>query len=384
MDELRKYSTLADFAKEISISQSIYDSALRSLSSITTMDMVQDILDKRDTIEKSLISSIDLSLNHISGLTDISSTLNELSLANNSINSLFDSTHRIAEDIHYVMEQQNQWREIAKNLTFTDQIAELSLRRHMSEMLSTSLAAQSNIMAIQSYTLGGSILANESIQQLFLNDLDDITKTYKSLFDVIGRHPATLAKFSPIITRHPPIELFRESKVLKEITVPQDEQLLEVESDVKVIPEETSLYDWLMELDPRLPDLLRGAHQALKSPNPDRARHAATSLRELFTHVIHFIAPDDDIKKWTLEDEYFYEGKPTRRARLLYVCRQIDFDELSDFVNADVNASLTLVDALQSGTHGIKSSLSDRQINVMIDRMESLLFFMLRLNSENT
>lgn len=42
----------------------------------------------------------------------------------------------------------------------------------------------------------------------------------------------------------------------------------------------------------------QGAKSALNSTdNPDYARHCAVSLRELFTHVIHRLSPDDEIKK---------------------------------------------------------------------------------------
>jgi len=384
MDKRTQFTMFADVHKQIAESQRIYDSTFHSLTTSLKMDVVQNVLDERAILERSSISSLASSLNQLSGINNFaSSTVCALSLANNSINSLFDSTHRITSEVQSVMEQQNQWREITKNFTLTNQLAELTLRRHTSEMLSFSLSAQSNIMELQSFRLGESILASESIQKSLLDGLEGISNTYNNLFNAISSHPARIAEFSPVVTRHPPIELFRESRVLEEITVPTSERQLEPDSDVGVISEEKSLEDWLLEIDPRLNDLLRGAHEALTSNNPDRSRHVATSVRELFTHLIHIIAPDDGILKWTSKDEHFHQGRPTRRARLLYICRQIDFGELSDFVDDDVRAALTLVDALHSGTHDISSCFSERQLMVLLDRMESLILFLLRLNAEN-
>jgi len=373
----------SEIHKQIAESQRLYDSAIRSLTNSVTMSSVQKVLNERALLEQSLISSLSSSLNKISCLNNITSTVCNLSLANNSISSLFDSSHRIMSEMRSVMEQQYQWREIVKNFTMTNQLAELTLRRHTSEILSLSLASQSKIMELQSFRLGESILASESFQRSLFNGLERISKTYNSLFNAIGNHNAKIAGFSPVVTRHPPIDLFWESRVLEEITVPTDKRQLEPDLDIGVISEERSLEDLLMEIDPRLKDLLIGAHEALTSSNPDRSRHVATSLRELFNHVVQIIASDDDISQWTSKTEHFHQGRPTRRARLLYICRQIDFGELSDFVDADVSSALTLVNALHSGTHGIISYFSERQLRVLIDRMESLLLFLLRLNAEN-
>lgn len=383
MDKQKQFTNLSDAAKQIAASYRFYDSAFRSLTTSPATEFIQKVLAERAALERASISSLASSLSQPSKFDFISSATCAMAEANTSIKSLFDATHSIIATMRPIIEEHNQWRAITKNLAVTNNLAELTLRRHTSEMFSASLAAQSKIMDLQHFRLGEAIQASESLQQSLRLGLDHISSTYNALFGAIGSLPITVAQFAPVVTRYPPLELFHEAKILEEITIPIDEQTLEFEPDVSVISDECSLEDWLHEIDPGLNTLLRGARQALTSANPDRVRHVTTSMRELFTHVVHHLAPDDAIRQWTSNDRYFHQGHPTRRARLLYICRQINFDTLSDFVDADVRSALTLVDALHSGTHGISPNLSERQLGVLFDRMESLLLFLLQLNAEN-
>ena len=89
MNGIGKYLDLANLTREVSISKNIYDSAINALSTQTKMDIIQDFLDKRDQIEKSLIFSIDSTLDRIPDRVNLSTVVNDLSSANNAINSLF-------------------------------------------------------------------------------------------------------------------------------------------------------------------------------------------------------------------------------------------------------------------------------------------------------
>src|SRR3972149_6300750 len=196
-------------------------------------------------------------------------------------------------------------------------------------------------------------------------------------------HKIVDSTLTPVVTQLSPVEVFREADLLKKITILKDEQETSDSDEVSIVPKEHSLEDWLHKLEPGLVNLLRGAREALISSNADRARHVATSIRELFTHVLHRLAPDENIRAWTTDALYYNNGRPTRRARLLYINKEINLELFSEFVDADVNAVLTLIDALQLGTHDIRSQLTDRQLRALVDRMESLLLFLFRLNTTN-
>lgn len=138
----------------------------------------------------------------------------------------------------------------------------------------------------------------------------------------------------------------------------------------------------LAAFDERLVPLLHGARQSLNDDNPDRARHVTTSVRELFTQVLHALAPDDDVRVWSSNDDFYHDNRPTRRARLLFICRHIDCGPLSRFVQDDVRAALSFVESLNAGTHVVESRLSQIQLASIVSRMESLLVFLLQLRNE--
>ena len=98
----------------------------------------------------------------------------------------------------------------------------------------------------------------------------------------------------------------------------------------------------------------KGAIEAFHSDNSDKVRHFSISIRELYTHLIYNLAPDEDIKKWTSDKgNYDDKGRPTRRARLLFICRNINNKPFNSFVKKDVDATLAFIDIFQKGTHGI-------------------------------
>jgi Predicted pPIWI-associating nuclease len=136
----------------------------------------------------------------------------------------------------------------------------------------------------------------------------------------------------------------------------------------------------LSNLDPDLLSLLGGARGALTSSNPDRVRHFSSSLRELFTQVLHRLAPDKAVQSWTLNpDHYDDKGRPTRRARLLYICRDINHGEFSAFLEAEILAILKFLNLFQGGTHKVRSDLSEPQLRAMYNWMEGHLEVLLRI-----
>ena len=129
----------------------------------------------------------------------------------------------------------------------------------------------------------------------------------------------------------------------------------------------------LAKINPSLCKLWHGANLAAISDNPDKARHALTSLRELFTQVIHHLAPDAKVKKWTSDPAKYHNGRPTREARLLFICSPVATPPMSDFIEADVRSVLSLAQVFQQGTHDIDLSLSPSQLRLIFLRVEGAL-----------
>ena len=159
-----------------------------------------------------------------------------------------------------------------------------------------------------------------------------------------------------------------------------DDELVITEALAESLPSADAL---LADFNEGLCHLLQGARDSLVSDNRDRARHVTTSVRELFTQVLHAIAPDDEIRTWSTNEQHFQNSRPTRRARLLYICRHINSDPLTRFIEDDVQAAISFVESLNAGTHVVESRLTGSQLQSIVSRMESLLVFLLQLRNIN-
>lgn len=139
----------------------------------------------------------------------------------------------------------------------------------------------------------------------------------------------------------------------------------------------------LGRIDTDLYRLWRGAWEAFGSSNPDRIRHSVTSLRELLTHVLHALAPDDDVRGWTSNPAHYHSGRPTRRARFLFVLSRIDGENLRRYLEKEAESCSALMEAFQPGTHEIVPAFSDIQLKVMLRKAHSIIGTLLEI-WENT
>jgi len=146
--------------------------------------------------------------------------------------------------------------------------------------------------------------------------------------------------------------------------------------------QETSLCaDLLKMINPELMRPYMGAREALSARNPDRARHLLSSLRELWNHLLRALAPDDRVLVWLSQDRKDLlddKGRPTRKARILYLCRNVNFGALSEFVDQDTSALLELLD-LFNRVHQLEPNLTDDQLRTLWIRSESGLMYVLEL-----
>lgn len=160
---------------------------------------------------------------------------------------------------------------------------------------------------------------------------------------------------------------------------------------------EVSLISLLDEHFPTLVPAYRGARLARFSNNPDRIRHFSVSWRELFTHLIHELAPDEKLKAWSKNKNDFHEGRPTRAARLRFIYGYLLTDGLGvacnlesedlkkclefleQFVIRDAKSVLAWNGVLQQGTHGIQPNLSELSLVALQARFDGFLRFILEL-----
>ncbi|GAH83097.1 unnamed protein product, partial [marine sediment metagenome] len=58
----------------------------------------------------------------------------------------------------------------------------------------------------------------------------------------------------------------------------------------------------------------------------------------------------------------------------------INFPPFNQFIKRDVEAALTFLNLFQRGTHKIKGPFSKQQSRAILNRMESMLYFIIKTN----
>jgi hypothetical protein len=216
--------------------------------------------------------------------------------------------------------------------------------------------------------------------------IDQVTLTYGKLADSIRTLPdmAHLPAFAlPGATR----EVFTTGYALDVISigdVPERERdPSEVQLVIEVEQETAGCIALLQAIDPALARPYIGARDALRGKNADRARHILSSLRELWNHLLRRLAPDQHILPWVSKDdkELLHEGRPTRKARVLYVCRSINHDPLTDFIVQDTRALVKLVDFFNR-VHELELELTDEQLRALLLKTDSWLMYILQIVQE--
>jgi len=228
--------------------------------------------------------------------------------------------------------------------------------------------------------LGADILDRTRIQ----NNLLGLSDSYFRL--VIGdeSRQAGLSTLPASVAIFPPAEYYNNLDVIGQITSPWTfhvregvvgrPEILERE---ELASSEEELLAQLESMGGDLPPMLRGAVRSLSSQNPERVRHFSVSMRELFTQVIHRLAPGEEIKKWSTNESDYHNGKPTRSARIRYICREINQAPFEDFVRFDVRSISELLNLFQEGTHTPKSTYTEGQLQAMRVRMENSIRFLI-------
>ena len=248
-------------------------------------------------------------------------------------------------------------------------ISDLLTSLDTTRLLHTSLASQFRLLDLEAHSFGRLIGASNILANDLTATFSKLTRSYRDVIESVPRLPEMHV---PFVAKYSPIEYSLELDVLDRISVEQEEEV-----DGEGLP---SVDDELAGFDDRLLTLIKGARASLRSDNLDRARHVTTSVRELFTQILHGLAPDDELRKWSADPDHYHDKRPTRRARLLFICRKFSCDPLTKFVEDDVRAALTLIDSLNAGTHVVQSKLSEFQLAAIVYRMEALALFLLKIS----
>ncbi len=215
------------------------------------------------------------------------------------------------------------------------------------------------------------------------NTICGVSVTYERLAKSIKALPEIthLPAFTmPGATR----EVFTTGYALDAICISEESETDEYPTEVQLIAdveEETSgCIALLQSVDPALARPYIGARDALSSTNADRARHILISLRELWSHLLRRLAPDELVREWLPSDDkaLLHNKKPTREDRVFYICRNIKHEPLSDFVVRDTRALVELINFFNR-VHKLEHELTDEQLRAILLKTDSWLMYILQI-----
>lgn len=374
---------LSKLARSLANSAKIYSDAFANIKKQTAgVDLITRTVNRQLELERNLLGSTKSFLNQITQLERMSPSIDSIVSANSSFARMVERISFENSPVSRFIEEQKRMQDMIKGIGLADSVTVAFARMDMTRMLSTSLAAQTKLAHIDNLVFGRAAGLDTTFAKSLTVNLGNLTRSYQALIDVAATRDS-LAESLPFITTYSPVEYYREVEVLETITTDDINEEMDESIDDAINESISSIDSILANFDQRLCPLLQGARQALQDNNPDRSRHVTTSVRELFTQVLHKLAPDQEVHTWNSNPEFYYNNRPTRRARLLYICRTINCDPLSRFVEDDVRAALSFLDSLNSGTHIVEFKLSQTQLAAIVSRMESLLVFLLQLRNHN-
>ena len=250
------------------------------------------------------------------------------------------------------------------------------------------IASERLMTGIDFATLGSRLQLKMPAISEMENSIAQVAISYgslaRSLQDIsdITRLPAFVL---PGATR----EIYTNSYALETLR-PWDERDEEkAESEIHLVDEveleTSSCIALLKQVDPKLARPYIGARDALYDSSADRARHILSSLRELWNHLLRRLAPDDLVKAWIQglanQKDLLYDGKPTRRAKVLYVCRELNNDPLADFLVHDTSALVKMIKFFNR-VHELETNLTEEQLRAIVLKTDSWLMYILQISTE--
>ena len=250
----------------------------------------------------------------------------------------------------------------------------------VSQMLRSALLAQQSVANINLKAEGA---ISEAVNIMRNEPLIKMANSYRHLWDTLTINLQGLSAVPLVVTKKPSIEMYlathqAEVSTIEGEILPEEEKFLS-----EIEPADQHMHKLITSVDEHLLPMYQGAIAASKSHNDDYVRHVAISLRELFTHILHKLAPDEVFFKWNQDESNIgKEGRPTRKGRLRYICRKINYGEFNTFVEQDISTALSFLNLLQKGSHAIQKPYSKRQLRALFIRAKCLLGFIIEISRD--
>ena len=319
-------------------------------------------------------------LNHtlqfnVDGINQVSKQLQHL--ANNISASL-------APALDYLEKIDKTWLDAIEKIHHKEVMLGCSIMLSLADVMPQLAATKYFLSRIDFYNLNQIIKLPDSAISNLKYALNDLTLKYASLANMMQTVPE-LTRLPNFLLPGTTQELFTMTNAVDAICTPfehvkedfgQCQLIANLESKIS-----QNIDNLLYEIDPYLIPLRKGAYEALCGNNIDKTRHVLVSLRELWGHLLRKIAPSEGVLSWVLEnnlEDLLYKGKPTRRARILYVCRNIDGERLAEFIESNTTATLKFID-LFDRLHEVDCKMNDSTLKALLLKSDSYIMFILQL-----
>lgn len=130
------------------------------------------------------------------------------------------------------------------------------------------------------------------------------------------------------------------------------------------------------------PELLKiyvGAYEAFLGDAIDRKRHVLISLREFWSHLLRHLAPDEEVFSWLqtnkMTNNKNIKKKLTRRERLRFICRNINYKPISNYLNKDIDTFLEYLD-LFGRVHEVNHErIREDQLKILLQKSNQYVEF---------
>ena len=352
---------------------------------------------------------------YLSVIEQMERTLEPIRRQQLEISRAFEMSGAMAR-IQEIASANQHWQELIKQASATSRIAESLSAAHQSWLdtikpIQHDFSHLSQLQASAKLALCDTSLRLSATERLMAGiDFEAIRGRFQIEMPVISGLESSIAHVAASygnlaeslreisdITRLPAFvlpgatrEIYTTSFALETLRPWDERDEDEAETEIQFVAEaelETSgCIALLQQVDPGLARPYIGARDALYGNNADRARHILSSLRELWNHLLRRLAPEDLVAAWipgvSNQKDLLHEGRPTRRARVLYVCRELNNDPLTDFLMHDTRALVKLIE-LFNGVHELEAALTDEQLRAILLKTDSWLMYILQISSGN-
>ncbi len=302
--------------------------------------------------------------------------------ATEAIAGLLEATRPIREHAAEMARMQAGWRELLAPMS-PDLRPFPALESHLAGLARIAETSRMLAAMLPADRIGHAFALPLELRTGLVAGFEELTGAYGDFYQSVGEAENRVLALPPVATAGPASEYFNAVDLLE--TTTDEEVEPEAEEEIQAVRDQiaeqnaAALSGSLSVKFPDLVGLLGGARAAFASRHDDYQRHFITSLRELFTHVLHRLAPDDEVRKFSTDREDFPDNRPTRNVRLRYICRGINDRRFGKFVEKDVAAMLALVDLFQGGTHAVTCSYTEPQLRALLVRAEGLVQFLLEV-----